>query len=243
MAPDGGSAVALGDRAGFVSLRFARADGLISAVEYRDARPIKVIGPDAEGLAIAPDGTIYATLEIHPRLLRWRPGQAAPATLPLPSAVKDLSGNAGLEGLAIAPDGALWTLPEAADWSGDYPLWRRGSDEWERVGGIPGGGRLPVLGYRAVGLDFDDRGRLYLLERRVSLKIGFQSRIRRLTLDAGNRIDGIETLIETEPRQHDNLEGISAWRDPAGRLRLTLVSDDNYLFFQATQFVEYAVPD
>lgn len=243
MSDDGMSATALGDRAGLVFLDFERRGGRISAVRYRGARGIDVVRADSEGLAIAPDGTVHVTLEGHPRLLRWAPGQAYPTTLPLPRAFRGLDGNSGLEALALSDDGALWTLPEVADWSGEYGLWRGIDGEWRRVAGIPGGGLVPLLGYRAVGLDFDDRGRLYLLERRVSLKIGFQSRIRRLTLDGDHGIAGIETLIETEPRRHDNLEGISVWRDDTGRLRLTLVSDDNYRSYQRTEFVEYAVPD
>lgn len=241
MAPDGSAGTALGDRAGFVYLEFERRAGRISGVRYRGARKIDVVKADSEGLAIAPDGTAYATLEGHPRLLAWPPGQDRPATLPLPRAVAELPRNAGLEGLAIGPEGALWTLPERADWSGDYALWRGADGEWSRFCDIPGGGIVPFLGFRAVGLDFDDQDRLYLLERRLSLRIGFQSRVRRLTL-APDGIAAIETLLVTEPGERDNLEGISLWRDAAGRLRMTLVSDDNYLFFQRTEFVEYALP-
>ncbi len=243
MASDGGHALALGDRAGLVELTFERsADGRIIGVSYEGVREVDQIGADTEGLAIAADGTINISLEIVPRLLRWTPGQHFPTSLPLPQDFGDLRGNAGLEGLAISGDGALWTLAEAPDWSGNYALWRGLDGQWSKAGDIPGGGAWPLIGYRAVGLDFDDRGRLYLLERRLALRIGFQSRVRRITLDEG-RIGAIETLIETAPRDHDNLEGISAWRDAQGRLRLTLVSDDNYAFFQRTEFVEYAVPD
>lgn len=40
---------------------------------------------------------------------------------------------------------------------------------------------------------------------------------------------------------HDNLEGISVWQDPDGRIRLTMISDDNFMVFQRTEIVEYAV--
>jgi len=42
---------------------------------------------------------------------------------------------------------------------------------------------------------------------------------------------------------HDNLEGVSVWRDADGALRATLVSDDNFRFLQQTEIVEYLLPD
>ena len=33
------------------------------------------------------------------------------------------------------------------------------------------------------------------------------------------------------------------WRDDLGRIRLTMVSDDNFRFFQRTEFVEYALDE
>lgn len=46
--------------------------------------------------------------------------------------------------------------------------------------------------------------------------------------------------MQSELGRHDNLEGLSVWRDAQG-LRLTMVSDDNFMFFQRTEFVEYRV--
>ena len=39
--------------------------------------------------------------------------------------------------------------------------------------------------------------------------------------------------------QHDNLEGISVWQDASGAIRLTMIADDNFNFFQKTELVEY----
>jgi hypothetical protein len=51
-------------------------------------------------------------------------------------------------------------------------------------------------------------------------------------------------VLETRLRRHDNLEGLSVWRDPAGRLRLTMLSDDNLRqWLQRTEFVDYIVED
>jgi hypothetical protein len=50
-------------------------------------------------------------------------------------------------------------------------------------------------------------------------------------------------LLETAPGAFGNLEGLSVWQDAAGALRLTLVADDNFLFFLGTEVVEFTVPD
>jgi hypothetical protein len=42
--------------------------------------------------------------------------------------------------------------------------------------------------------------------------------------------------------QHDNLEGLSVWRDTKGTIRLTMIADDNFYFFQTTEIVEYGIP-
>jgi hypothetical protein len=48
-------------------------------------------------------------------------------------------------------------------------------------------------------------------------------------------------LLETATGTYDNLEGLAVWRDDAGAIRLTMISDDNFKSFQVTQFVEYRV--
>jgi hypothetical protein len=41
---------------------------------------------------------------------------------------------------------------------------------------------------------------------------------------------------------HDNLEGLDVWADAEG-LRATMISDDNFRFFQRTEIVDYRLPD
>ena len=90
--------------------------------------------------------------------------------------------------------------------------------------------------------DFGPDGRFYLLERDFRPLGGFASRLRRF--DIGEAGLGAEvTLIETPFALHDNLEGLSVWRDDRGRLRATMISDDNFIFVQQTQIVDYLLPD
>ena len=52
---------------------------------------------------------------------------------------------------------------------------------------------------------------------------------------------GVEVLLTTVTGTHDNLEGLTVWKDAAG-LRATMISDDNFRFFQQTQIVDYRLP-
>lgn len=92
-----------------------------------------------------------------------------------------------------------------------------------------------------MGADIGPDGRFYLLEREFT-GVGFRSRVRRFDMSDTALTNEI-TLIESHLLRHDNLEGISVWRDAAGALRLTMISDDNFNFFQRTELVEYTVPE
>ena len=146
--------------------------------------------------------------------------------------------NAGLEALAIDADGALYTMPEATDrQDGAYPVYRYSNGRWDRPFLIRG-----TEGFLPVGADFGPDGRLYILERQFRGLGGFVTRIRRIA-PSGPGIAADEVLIETAPGAFGNLEGLSVWRDAGGALRLTLVADDNFLVFLATEVVEFTVPD
>ncbi len=116
-------------------------------------------------------------------------------------------------------------------------LFRFRDGRWDVAGLLPMDGKfLPV------GADFGPDGRLYLLERQFFGLGGFASRVRRVELAA----DGViadETLIQTPPGSFVNLEGIAVWRDAAGVLRLTMVSDDNFMAVLGTEVVEFRVAD
>jgi hypothetical protein len=115
-----------------------------------------------------------------------------------------------------------------------FPVYRF-KDGWTQPFSIP-----RIGDYLPTAADFGPDGRLYILEREFHGLLGFQSRVRRFDIGA---IDAGQMLLETAIGQHDNLEGLSVWRDGDGALRLTMISDDNFRFFQSTQIVEYSVPD
>ena len=54
---------------------------------------------------------------------------------------------------------------------------------------------------------------------------------------------GETTLLTTPAGRFGNLEGMSLWRDGSGRLRATLVSDNNFWPVMRTQLVEFALAE
>ncbi len=188
---------------------------------------------DSEGLAIAPDGKIWVSFEGLGRLAMYDDPDKPAHRIKKPPAMPELQTNSGMEALAILPDGSLLTMPEdsgAAD--KPFPVLRYRDGTWDQPYSLPRNSDwLPV------GADIGPDGRLYLLERDFHGIMGFSSRVRRFTLNQKDLGEG-ELLLTTRPLQYDNLEGISVWDDGMG-LRLTMISDDNFLFVQRTELVEY----
>ena len=192
---------------------------------------------DSEGLAIGPDGKIWISFEGLVRVAGYdTPGSPA-QPLPRPPAFKAMQLNSSMEALAILPDGTLLTLPERSGaLTRPFPVWRWRNGVWDQPFSIPRSGD-----WLAVGADVGPDGRLYLLERDFKGLLGFRSRVRRFDLDEQG-VGNEQVLLESRPMQYDNLEGISVW-DDGGGIRLTLISDDNFNWFQRTELVEYRVTE
>lgn len=249
LSEDGRSFLALSDKGTYVEGRLQRdAAGLLTAVEAtgikpllaEDGLPIPPEWNDAEGLARAPDGTLYVSFEGEARVLRYAHPGAHAIALPRPEAFLHLPENAAFEALAIDPQGRIVTIPEDGTAAG-FPIWRFDGQAWSVVG---------ILSRRdtflPVAADFGPDGRIYLLERAFHGIPGFASRVRSFSYadnDAEPRLADERIILQTPPGLHDNLEGLSVWRDALGAIRLTMISDDNFMPFQTTQIVEYRLPD
>ncbi len=245
LSPDGRRMIAITDRGRVLSADIHRRDGRIMGVSLHRADRLRgqngrvLIGHtvDSEGLALTPDGSLAVSFErIHRVSLYDTPG-AASRGLHRPAAFRDLPFNGGFEALAIDPAGRLIAVPEnAADARQGIPLFRWQDGNWSQPFSLPADRRL-----RPVGADFGPDGRFYLLERGYNL-FGFRARVRSWRL-TGTGAKDERCELQTGTGTHDNLEGIALWRDDAGGLRLTMVSDDNFLFFQRTELVEYRLMD
>lgn len=240
---DGQSFVAVSDRGQIVAGGFSRQNGQITGIHSLKSQAIlnpkgvrpKPKGRDAEGLAIGVNGQLYISFEGTHRVWRYAALGERAKSIPRHADFRGMQRNSSLEGLAIDRDGRIYTLPERSGALGRaFPIYRYDGRGWK----VPM--RMPrVDGFLPVGMDFGPNGRLYVLEREFK-GIGFRSRVRRFTV-TGDDLTSQEVLFQTHVGEHDNLEGLSVWRDQAGQIRLTMVADDNFRFLQRTEFVEYVV--
>lgn len=245
LSDDGLSFVVLSDRGAFTRGTFLRdANGVIIDIIADPISPLRGKGEDpleqgrndSEGLAIAPDGTAFVSFEGIARVLRYDSIDGPAINLPTPPEFTRLQRNSALEALAIGPDGTLYTLPErSGELTRPFPVWRFRDDAWDQPFALRRDG-----GYLPVAADFGPDGRFYLLEREFHGLAGFSSRVRSFAL-SDTRLSDERTDLETSAGQHDNLEGLSVWRDATGAIRLTMVADDNFRFFQTTEIVEYSL--
>lgn len=241
---DGSSFTALSDRGMVFRGTFERDGETIAAMTFDKGtrlfggagRPLVGSRNDPEGLAIGKDGTLYISFENRHRVDAYDPEFTKVTPLPRDPEFLKLQPNSGLEALAIDHRGRLYAMPERSGHvKRPFPVWRFDGETWREVFRIPR--RAPFL---PVGADFGPDGRLYLLERHFA-GFGFASRVRVFDID-NDEITHEETLLETGTGAFGNLEGIAVWQDPRGAIRLTMVSDDNFLGFLPSQVVEYALP-
>lgn len=246
LSDDGMSFLAITDRGAWTRGTVTRdTEGRITSMQATPLRflrgrfeaPLEKGRNDAEGLAISPDGTVYISFENVARVLRYDRIDGPAANLYTPRQFSSLQRNSALEALAIAPDGTLYTLPERSGaMERPFPIWRYRDGKWDQPFGLRRDG-----GFLAVGADIGPDGRFYLLEREFHGVTGFASRVRSFALSETGLSDERTEFISAVG-QHDNLEGLSVWRDAGGAIRLTMISDDNFYFFQTTEIVEYRIP-
>lgn len=237
---DGSRFVAVGDQGWWIDGRFERQGAQITGIAEFDIQPIRGqdglpvsarrIGDwsDAEGLALAPDGTAWVSFERWAHVWRFDQVHGQAQWIKDHPTFYDHAENWQLEATAIAPDGTLYVFSEKPLPEG-FPIYRLGADNLFTIEGY-----LPENDvFSIVGADFAPDGSLYLLERKLVMGIWWQNRIRRI------RVDGTEdTILWTGGRgAYGNLEGIALWEDAQG-LRITLVSDNN-ANGNPTQFVEF----
>ncbi|MEM8789892.1 MAG: esterase-like activity of phytase family protein [Pseudomonadota bacterium] len=242
LSADGTRFITVSDRGGFATGRLIRDGARLVAIErtaegpLRDptGQPVGGFNIDAEGTTRGPDGTFYISFEANHRVWAYTDLGKPARALPVPPVFDRLQNNSALEALFTGPDGAIYAIPERSGrLSRPFPVYRFGGGGWTQAFTVPR--RPPHL---VTGADIGPDGRLYLLERHFRGLFGFSTRIRSFAVSPTGLSDE-RTLLESRSGTYDNLEGIAAWTDAAGALRLTLISDDNRNLLQRTEFVEF----
>ncbi|MEP4194498.1 MAG: esterase-like activity of phytase family protein [Aliishimia sp.] len=192
--------------------------------------------PDSEGLVIGDDGAIIVSAEGPSRLLRYQLGNKFPKYLKaLPPGI-DLVENRGFEALAQDKSGAFYTFFESPDTdTNTFPMYRFKDGAWDVPRHIEALGKFSI-----VGADFAPDGRLFLLERGFS-PLGFRTRIR--YFDVNDAKTEPTTVFTSRLGEFDNLEGIALWQDAAGDIRITTVSDDNFMHIWRSEIVEFILKE
>jgi hypothetical protein len=242
---DGQSFYAVSDQGWFLSGTLQRDPEVITGVDLLSYLPIldgdglpvaaRRSGDlsDAEGLAVAADGSYWISFERWARVARYQSPTSKAEWIEDHPSFFDYADNRQLEALALAPDGHLYTFPEKPLSEG-FPIYKLTDAKWDIVGHIP-----DKNGFSVVGADFAANGDMYLLERKLVLGLWWQSRVRRLNVEDP---DGAEVLWTSARGQFDNVEGIAVWEDAIG-LRFTMISDDNSDPDEPTQIIEFRLVD
>ena len=235
--------VTVSDRGSFVRGTLVREGGLITGVAIAERGAIHgpkdplpaVFMRDAEGLAVAKDGSLYVSFEGYHRVSGFGASMTnEPERTHAWDFFMHLQQNSGMEALAIDDDGALYAIPERSGaWTRPFPVYRYRDGVWDDTLKLPRSEK-----YLVAGADFGPDGKLYLLERLFEWYGGFSTRVRRFTLGGDGFNEG-ETILKSGFSQYGNLEGISLWRNAAGETIATLISDDNFNDLLRTSLVEF----
>ncbi len=223
--------------------------GPIAGVWENDAEALVLMHPLAEESADPLNGHYLISYEgYHGRLeeVSYRDGTfSTPAGgWDLPDHLGNLEDNKGIEGVAFLRGGdhadAMVAFAE-----------RKPDEQGDHTGMVAIGAKSYPLflkrrdAYDVTALESLADGSLLVLERsfvRSSLKLGIRLRlIAASEIKAGARLDGVVILDAYGRYAIDNFEGMAVSRNEAGETVITLISDDNFNFFQNTILMQFAL--
>jgi hypothetical protein len=223
-----------------------------------DVEVAPILGPDGEPVttrrwydteSLARDGgTVYVGIERVNQILKFDFGRdgirARGQPMALPTNLRKLPNNKGLESLVVLPKnaplaGALLAISE------------RGLDaDGNIIGALIGGSKPGALAvHRTDNYDISDagllpNGDLLLLERKFSLVAGVGIRIRRVPIASvlpGALLDGPSIFDADLGHEIDNMEGIDTHVTADGDTVITMISDDNFSIIQRTLLLQFTL--
>lgn len=254
---DGKSFLAHSDRGYWLRGAFTLDGNRVTGIEHAEMAPM--LGPDGRTLAarkwfdtesLTADGdTLYVGIERANRILRYRLRtdglNARGIPIQTPGGVRKLPFNQGLEALAFVPKGqplagSLLAISERGlDDNGNLVAFIIG-------GATPGGFAVRRTDlFEVSDAAISPTGHLVILERYFRFLTGIHLRLRAIPLSEirpGATVDGHVLLEADSGYDIDNMEALAITRGPAGEILLTLVSDNNFNFFQRTVLLRFIWP-
>lgn len=211
----------------------------------RDGKPLtEKADADSESLSRLPDGSYLVGFERHDRIWKYSghfSQKPKAERFPIPAEIARISRNKGLEGLAAFPPsspfhGAVIAMAERHIENGHHTGW---------IIGGPKAGKLHIK--RIDGFDITDaaflpNGDLLILERFFKKPVTLKCQIRRIpaaSIKAGATLDGEVLFHADRSLTIDNMEGIAIHTGTSGQQIITLISDDNFSFFQRTLLLQF----
>ncbi len=246
MAPDGMSLIAVSDKGLLIEADLIRhADGRLTGVRetarHRLTAPDATVlfdkDADAESLAMLGDDLLIS-LERRNAIWRYDAIGAVPMDVAVPEGIATLQTNSGIEALTTTAEGAILAIPERSGaLERPFPIYRLHDGVWDTDLSIPR--ESPFLPTDA---DVGPDGRLYVLERHFT-GFSFRVQVRSFAMDTAPMDGQLSDMRYDVPpvSDLDNAEGLDVWRDAQGQLRLTMISDDNFMFLQRTLITEYVL--
>jgi hypothetical protein len=195
---------------------------------------------DAEDLTRLPDGRYAVSFEQVHRIWTYDLEADGPSARAMPfgalGGADVMLANEGLEGIAALPDGRLLGVAEFPPRGDDAPYWL--IDPASQTPSEPHGGFALTGGYGLVGLAPLPNGDVIALERFYLPVIGVRLTVKlieaaKLAPD-NRRIDGRVIAAIEPPLTLDNFEAVSAVPTPDGKIRLFIISDNNFSANQRT---------
>ncbi|MHC2624075.1 hypothetical protein ACVIW2_006107 [Bradyrhizobium huanghuaihaiense] len=249
--------LAISDQGSWFTGRIRYSGKAMAGLDEVEAAPL--LGPEGRPItekrmwwdseSLTRDGNVvYVGLERVNQILRYdfaKGGvRARGEPIPVPSGVRKLPHNKGLEALVFVPKGQ--PLAGSLIAFSERGLDADGNLVAFLIGG-PTPGQFSVR--RTEKFDISDAvllpsGELLILERKFSWFTGVDIRIRSIPLKSiapGALVDGPALFKADLGQEIDNMEGIDAHVTPEGETVLTLVSDDNFSMLQRTLLLQFTL--
>jgi hypothetical protein len=171
----------------------------------------------------------------------------APLLLSLPAEITGLESNSGLESLAVLPDGRLFLLAEQTNRKTGAPFWVGRLDDHNVLVDVVSGTYQPMAGLVPVDAAALPSGDVVVLERGFSLFFTFRSRLvllkaeQLVNLSDGQSLQGQVLAMLESPLMTENFEGVAVQARSDGKMRLFLVSDNNFNAAQQTILAAFEI--